>query len=193
MAKRSSLDPIAEAEARLALRHRRGKALRQSTAPIGQAASRLARKIVPDKGSSLERLKARWSEVVGEGVAKFCRPEKIAGTKEGRVLTLRVIPAAAPLIQHQSEEIRQRISVAAGGDIARLKIVQGPLGGPALAKPGTRPRSLSADEVAWLEEGVRPISDPALRAATIALGKAVLSAETQSGPGPATRRIGTAR
>ena len=36
----------------------------------------------------------------------------------GRVLTLRVLPQAAPMVQHQSETIRQRVSVAAGGDSA---------------------------------------------------------------------------
>jgi hypothetical protein len=98
----------------------------------------------------------------------------MAGTKDGRVLTVRVLPAAAPLIQHQSETIRQRVSVAAGGDIIKLKLVQGELG----SKRRTAilpPREMTPEALAKLEASVQNITDPALRAAIVSLGQAVLT------------------
>jgi hypothetical protein len=177
MVNRSSLDPIAEARARVALRYNRARSVKPPPPDIGRVAAKYARKALPEAGSGLPRLKARWAEIVGEGIAKYCQPEKLTGGKSGRTLTVRVIPQAAPIIQHRSGDIRQRVSVAAGGDIARLKIVQGPL---SRSKPETRknpPRTLSPQELAWLEDGVKPIENPALRAAIVALGKAVLSAD----------------
>ncbi|NBC21006.1 MAG: DUF721 domain-containing protein [Alphaproteobacteria bacterium] len=177
MVTRSSLDPVSEARARVALRYSRARSVKAPPPDIGRVAAKYARKTLPEAGSGLQRLKSRWAEIVGDSIAKYCEPEKITGGKAGRTLTVRVIPQAAPVIQHRSGEIRQRVSVAAGGDIARLKIVQGPLSGtrPEASKP--RARSLSPQELAWLDEGVKPIEDPALRAAIVALGKAVLSAE----------------
>ena len=43
------------------------------------------------------------------------------------MLTLLVVPQAAPMVQHQSETLRQRVSVSAGGDITAIRIKQGPL------------------------------------------------------------------
>lgn len=176
MADRSTLDPIAEAEARIRLRHRRARALRQPAKPVGLALQRLARKTIPDKGPAIAKLKTRWSDIVGEQIAKFCRPEKIAASKDGRILTLRVIPAAAPMIQHQSETIRQRVSASMGGDITRLKLVQGQLhpGAPPQSKPEPA-RSLTPEEFRELQEKAANIEDPALRDAIVSLGRAVLS------------------
>lgn len=171
-------DPIAEARARVALRYQRGKPVTGPAPDIGHLARKLARKRLPKAGSGLARLKEAWRDIVGEGVSRYCQPVRLSGGKSGRTLTVRVVPQAAPLIQHKSAEIRQRVSVAAGGNIARLKLEQGPLGQDA-PDAGARPRArtLSADELAWLDESVKPIDDPALRAAAIALGRAVLSAE----------------
>ncbi len=177
MVNKSSLDPIAEARARVALRYKRARASRTPPPDIGRVAAKYARKTLPEPGSGLQRLKARWAEIVGESLAKYCEPEKLSASKSGRTLTLKVIPQAAPIIQHRSGEIRQRVSVAAGGDIARLKIVQGPLSGTKPPAPKPPRRDLTPDEIAWLEDGVKPIENPALRAAIVALGKAVLTAK----------------
>ena len=89
---------------------------------IGLAAERLGRKVGAKKLPAVQVLQRRWREIVGEKLYPFCRPEKITGGKDGRVLTLRVIPQAAPIVQHQVETIRQRVSVSAGGDIIAIKI-----------------------------------------------------------------------
>lgn len=176
MVKRSMLDPIAEAEARVRLRHMRARAERQPAKPVGLALQRLARKTIPDKGPAISKLKTRWPDLVGPEISRFCRPEKIVASRDGRTLTLRVVPAAAPMIQHQSEIIRQRVSASMGGDITRIKLVQAPLqaGTSTQVTPETS-RALTAKELDDLQSSAAKIENPGLREAIVRLGKAVLS------------------
>ena len=166
-----------EAFARVRLRHSRAKPAHpgMASASIGRAANRLVRKKVKGKGTAVSRLRDDWSEIAGEQLAKLCRPVKISGAKEGRVLKLSVVRAAAALVEHSLEQIRQRASVAAGGDIYKvvigdhslgLKSAQGELHLPA--------QPLSPDDLAELEASVAGIDDPALKQAIVSLGKAVL-------------------
>ena len=149
---------------------------------------RLTRKKLPQKAATLSRLKVQWTEIVGEQLARLCRPEKLTPAKGGRRLTLMVIPAAAGLVQHQSEIIRQRVSVAAGGDITAIKILQGHIG----AKPAPRARpamALTLEQKQALLASAQTISDKNLRAAIVALGEAVLTAEPDAedeSPPPST-------
>lgn len=178
MVKFTTLDPIAEAQARAILRQARGKAMHPGAPTIGQAAAGFVRKAAPAAAPGIARLKAQWRDIVGEDIAKYCQPEKLTGKKGDRCLTLRVIPQAAPLVQHRGQEIRQRLSSVAGGVVTRLKIVQGPLSSTAPAFQPRRPRrTLSAAELAELEAKVADIQNAALRAATVSLGKAMLSAQ----------------
>ena len=81
-------------------------------------------------------------------------------------------------MQHQSETIRQRVSVAAGGDITAIRIVQGPISrGAETVTYRPRARPLTPEEAEIVETGARRIDNPRLRAAIVALGKAVLSAD----------------
>lgn len=171
--KRSSTDPIAEARALVALRYRRARPVHAVAPTLGRAAAKYARTNLPQPTSALGKLKSRWREIVGEEIAKYCEPEKIASAKGEKTLTVRVIPQAAPLIQHRSGEIRQRVSLAAGGTIARLKLVQAPLSGHGNVKPVARPRPLSPAELAALERDVAAIGDRQLRAALVSLGHAL--------------------
>ncbi|MEM1106637.1 MAG: DciA family protein [Pseudomonadota bacterium] len=176
MVKHLKVDPIAEARARVALRYRRAKPSHPGAPTLGHHAAKFARKALPQAGPGIDRLKARWRDLVGEDMARYCAPEKLSGSKTERVLTLRVIPQAAPIIQHRGEEIRSRLTSAAGVKIERLKIVQGPLPGPAPApKSGLRPRAPTASELSALQRAVIEIDCPNLRAATVALGKAMVS------------------
>lgn len=187
MVKSLALDPIAEARARVALRHRRARSVKPPPPGIGALAAKLARAKLPSKGSAIETLKARWADAVGEKISRYAAPDKIAASKAGRVLVLRVIPAAAPLIQHQQCQILERVALAGAGHFDGLKLVQGPLTGD--PPPETkRKRALSPAELSWLSDSVKEIDDPSLRAATISLGKAVLSASEPQVP-LVTRKI----
>ncbi len=141
------------------------------------AAERIVRKSGGAKMPAIEMLKARWREIAGEQLWKYCRPEKLSGGKNGRILVLRVLPQAAPIVQHQSETIRERVSIAAGGDVTGIRIVQGPLTGGPVPAPRRKVRALSPAERTELESGAAGIQDDRLRAAIVALGAAVLSAE----------------
>jgi hypothetical protein len=177
MVTRSSIDPIEEARARVRLRYMRGRAVKQPMAQIGLAAERLTRKVGGKKMPAIQMLKARWREIAGEQLYKFCRPERLSGGKDGRVLTLRVLPQAAPMVQHQSETIRQRVSVAAGGDVTAIKLVQGALTSAEAPKARRVVRQLTPKERAELEASTVGIEDKRLREAIVALGAAMLTAD----------------
>ena len=178
MVKRSSLDPLEEARARVKLRYAKAKPVHPGPGTIGKAAMRLTRKKLPNKAPTLSRLKVQWTEIVGEQLARLCRPEKLTPAKGGRRLTLTVIPAAAGLVQHQSEIIRQRVSVAAGGDITAIKVLQGHFGPTPNAKPNKQ-TPLTPEQREALLQSAQQIDDEKLRAALVALGEAVLSAEPE--------------
>ena len=170
-------DAREEAFARIRLRHARARAAYPHAPSLGKIARRVSRKAIRVKGSPLVRLRDQWPEIVGDEIAALCRPDKITGNKAGRTLTLIVLPAAAPLIQHQSEIIRQRVSVAAGGDITDLKLVQGQLHGLRRKKAPIQRQQLTTKQLADLDASVENIADPALREAIVALGRAVLPEE----------------
>ncbi|MEM0984664.1 MAG: DciA family protein [Pseudomonadota bacterium] len=175
MVKTLSLDPIAEAKARVALRHKRAQGLRPPPPGIGSLATKLARTALPDKGSAIDTIKARWADAVGGPIAKYAVPAKITRSASGRILVLKVIPAAAPLIQHQQKQIIERVALAGAGQFDGIRLVQGPLTDTAVPEPRKK-RALTADELRWLSDSVKAIDDLALRAATVSLGKAMLSA-----------------
>src|SRR3990167_5530865 len=178
MVQRSTLDPLEEARALVRLRYTRARALRAPMKPLSVAADRVGRKTGAAKLPPLKLLQARWREIAGEQLYRFSHPEKLSSSKDGRILTLRVVPQAAPLVQHQSETIRQRVSVAAGGDITGIRIVQGTISrGAETVTYRPKARALTKDETETLESGASRIENTRLRAAFVALGKAVLSAD----------------
>jgi hypothetical protein len=122
---------------------------------------------------------SRWSEIVGNRYAKVSSPESIrfpAGKKAGGVLTLLVEGAHAPLIQHLTPMIVERVNRFFGyAAINRIVFKQGkPLGAPPRpARPELRPVPKE------LGEGLREITDPGLRACLESLAARI---EASSGP-----------
>lgn len=107
---------------------------------------------------------SRWSEIVGERYAKASCPESIrfpTGKKAGGVLTLTVDGAHAPLIQHLTPIIVERVNRFFGyAAIDRIVFRQGarPARPPQPKRPQLRPVPKE------LGEGLREIADPELRA-----------------------------
>ena len=107
---------------------------------------------------------SRWAEIVGERYAKVSSPESIrfpAGKKAGGALTLLVDGAHAPLIQHLTPMIVERVNRFFGyAAINRIAFRQGkpPARVAAPARPDLRPVPKE------LGEGLRQIADPELRA-----------------------------
>ncbi len=107
---------------------------------------------------------SRWSEIVGERYARVSSPESIrfpAGRKSAGVLTLLVQGAHAPLMQHLTPLIVERVNRFFGyRAIDRLVFRQG--------KPAAQPVPTKRPELRpvpkELGEGLRQIADPELRA-----------------------------
>ena len=130
------------------------------------------------------RLKARWTEVVGERLSKLCEPVRIIKGK-GRpgTLEIRVAGAYAPLIQHQSQVVIDRINLYLGtGTIDRLRLIQGPLSTLPKAPPAPRPKPLNAAEELRLRESLGDVGDDKLRETLLKLGRAVLQKSKPGAP-----------
>ncbi len=178
MVTRSTLDPIEEARAQVRMRYMRARRPHPGMMQIGLPANRLTRKKGGAKMPAIQMLQTRWKQIVGDKLFKYCRPEKIQGGREGRVLVLKVLPQAAPIVQHQVEEIRQRVSVAAGGDIVSVKLIQGQLSSTATPESARRRFNALTPKVRkQLNDATIGIEDKNLRNALISLGAAVLTLE----------------
>lgn len=107
---------------------------------------------------------SRWSEIVGHRYAKVSSPESIrfpTGKKGGGALTLLVDGAHAPLIQHLTPLIVERVNRFFGyAAVSRVVFRQGklPQSSPRAARQEPRPVPKE------LGEGLREIADPELRA-----------------------------
>jgi hypothetical protein len=122
---------------------------------------------------------SRWGEIVGERYAKVSSPESIrfpAGRKSGGVLTLLVEGAHAPLIQHLTPLIVERVNRFFGhAAVNRIVFRQGKPPAPQ-AKPA-RPQLRPVPKE--LGEGLREIADPELRACLESLASRIAAT---SGP-----------
>ena len=122
---------------------------------------------------------SRWNEIVGERYAKVSCPESIkfpAGKKAGGALTLLVEGAHAPLIQHLTPMIVERVNRFFGyAAINRIVFRQGklPSSAPRPQRPSLRPVPKE------LGEGLREIADPELRACLESLAAQIAAS---SGP-----------
>ena len=107
---------------------------------------------------------SRWAEIVGERYAKASSPESIrfpAGKKSGGVLTLLVDGAHAPLIQHLTPLIVDKVNRFFGYQaVNRIVFRQGKL--PASVALPERPQLRPVPKE--VGDGLREIADPELRA-----------------------------
>lgn len=122
----------------------------------------------------------RWPEIVGERHARHCMPESIRfppGEKSEGILQLVVSPAHAPLIQHVTPEIMERVNRFFGYNaVAKVKIRQGvvhapkPKDAPRTAPPSLKPIPME------LGDSLRDIGDPELRTVLESLARSLDSA-----------------
>jgi hypothetical protein len=107
---------------------------------------------------------SRWAEIVGERYAKVSSPESIrfpTGRKGGGALTLLVEGAHAPLIQHLTPLIIERVNRFFGyAAVNRIVFRQGKP--PAPPPKPQRPQLRAVPKE--MGEGLREIGDPELRA-----------------------------
>ena len=133
---------------------------------------------------------SRWGEIVGERYAKVSSPESIrfpAGRKSGGTLTLLVEGAHAPLIQHLTPAIVERVNRFFGyAAVERLQFRQG----KPPAEPARAPRPELRPVPKELGEGLREIADPELRACLESLAAQIAtSSGAPSLPGGEERKL----
>ena len=118
---------------------------------------------------------SRWSDIVGERYAEASSPESIrfpAGRKSGGVLTLLVQGAHAPLMQHLTPLIIDRVNRFFGYEAVYRLVFR--LGKPCWhAPPPKRPDLRPVPKE--LGEGLRQIADPELRACLESLAARIAS------------------
>lgn len=135
--------------------------------------ARLTRRAFARRGLADGQVLRDWPAIVGESLAEWTLPERLATPRDGGpgVLHLRVAGGALALeIQHLEPQIVERINGFFGfRAVERLRLVHGPLPdrppAPAPAEPPP-PDSHVADLVAG-------VADPDLKAALDRLGRSV--------------------
>lgn len=128
----------------------------------------------------------RWAEIVGDRYARVSSPESIRfpqGKREQGTLTVTVVPAHAPMMQHVTPAIIERVNRFFGyAAIARVLLVQGEVIRRAAPLPRPEPAPLTPEQ----DESLKPIADPELRAVLESLARGV---SAQSSPLPVAGKI----
>ena len=167
-------------EVREILSRRRTRPPPRPAPKAGRALQGLIKELDGKFGRGAGSLEARWREIVGERLARVTRPQKLTKGRgnAGGVLELRVAGPAALLVQHQSEDILQRVNLFLGaGAVEKLRIAQGPVkpltDAPAASrKPKATPLPAAAE--AELRASLADAPDT-LKGPLEQLGRAILS------------------
>ena len=143
---------------------------------LGGLAQRLTSGIVDKRskgrGTSVARLRAEWTAIVGPELARLTQPEALlAGRGPGKVLRLKVESAMALEIQHRGAQIVERVNAYLGHRMVDdIRLVQGALAprptAPVLPQPD--PQTMQQ-----IESRAAEVKDPDLRAALVRLGARV--------------------
>lgn len=170
-----------DAEAREILSRRRTRPAPRPAPKAGRALQGLIKELDQKFGRGAGALEPRWREIVGDRLARVTRPQKLTRGRNGAggTLELRVAGPAALLVQHQSEDILQRVNLFLGaGSVDKLRIAQGPVRPPSdVPSPASRPAKpapLPAALEAELKQSIRNAADP-LKGPLEQLGRAVLA------------------
>ncbi len=137
---------------------------------------------------------SRWAEIVGERYANVSTPESVRfpqGKKSGGTLTLTVVGAHAPLMQHLTPLIVERVNRFFGyAAIDKIAFRQGRVD---TVKRPVRP--VSREVPRELGEGLREVADPGLRACLESLAAKLVTSDgapslpAEPTPLPPLRRI----
>ncbi len=119
---------------------------------------------------------SRWGEIVGERYANVSTPESVRfpqGKKSGGTLTLTVVGAHAPLMQHLTPLIVERVNRFFGyAAIDKIAFRQGRVD---TVKRPVRPAARAVPRE--LGEGLREIADPGLRACLESLAAKLVTSD----------------
>lgn len=153
-------------------------------------ASTLLQKQIGDAGKSrgfaVARLLTHWAEIVGEDIARVARPVKIGYGRDGfgAKLTILTNGAQAPLLQMQTERIREKVNACYGyAAISAIRITQTAPSGFAesnadFKRPHVQPdEALTAETASEARDIASDVTNDHLRAALEQLGQNIISKE----------------
>ena len=151
-------------------RERKGEPARLERPTLAAALlDRLVGKATRRQGFADPRLVTDWVDVVGAEIAADTMPLEL--NRRARVLTVKVRPAAALVLQHEEPLVLERINAFFGTTVAnRLRLVQGVI---ARAPQPVPPPELADHEHARIDASVAGIENERLRRALADLGTAV--------------------
>lgn len=134
------------------------------------------------RGFAVARLLTHWAEIAGEATARVARPVRIGYGRDGMgaTLTLLTTGAAAPMVQMQLPQLRDRVNACYGYNaISRIALTQTAASGfaeaqAALGRPVTE-RVPDPEVTKAAQDLSAAVGDAGLRAALEALAGNVLS------------------
>ncbi|MGR3715019.1 MAG: DUF721 domain-containing protein [Shimia sp.] len=144
------------------------------------------------RGFAVTRVLTHWAEIVGEDMARICRPVDVKYGRQGFGATLTVLTtgAQAPMLEMQKETLRNRVNAAYGFyAIAHLRITQtaavGFADGQAQFSPPKKATEAPKDPAVLKEaaEVSAPVDDDDLRRALARLAENVLTKNKNSKKG----------
>ncbi len=149
--------------------------------PVRKLGTRRMSELLPDvAGVAFRRfgfvqhaVVSRWAEIVGEKYAHVTAPESIRfpkGKRADGILSLTVVPAHAPMMQHVLPLIIERVNRFFGyGAVASVSLRQGEVLAPAKRVPIAPPVAVPVE----LGESLKSVGDPELKAVLEALAQGV--------------------
>jgi hypothetical protein len=159
--------------------------------------ARTVAEMLPDVGRTAFRrfgfvqssIVSRWPEIAGERYAKVSQPESIRfpqGKKDDGAMTLMVVPAHAPMMQHVVPALIERVNRFFGYNaVSRMIIRQGEV---KRAKP-TPPKPELVAMPTDLGDSLRTIADPELRLVLENLARGVATQNQQPSSMPVIGKI----
>ena len=155
------------------------KQRRRGATKLSELVARVLDPVTARRGFATADLVAAWPEIVGRRIAEGTRPQKIVWPRgddtgmDGGVLHLAVDGPRAVLIQHEVDQIVERVNAFLGyAAVARVRLIQAPVAGPAETPA---PRPLDPEGEARLSDAVAGVEDDGLRDALARLGRGVLA------------------
>lgn len=144
------------------------------------------------RGFAVTRVLTHWTEIVGQDMARICRPVDVKYGRSGFGATLTVLTtgAQAPMLEMQKEKLRSRVNAAYGYNaIAHLRITQtaavGFADGQAQFAAKENPADAPKDPEVVREAAkvAAPVADTNLRQALARLAENVLEKNKNSKKG----------
>jgi hypothetical protein len=150
--------------------------VRRGPQPLGTTGQAAARDAFAARGFANPQIVLRWREFAGPVLGLLTAP--ISLTPQGQ-LTISADPSVAVFLQHQTQQLIQRVNLAVGaGQVSKVKVVSGKFSRPPQAK--SKP-ALAPAQRNWAAQTASGVQDPQLRAALQSLAEAV-AADTPARP-----------